>query len=238
MKRIYIDVGHGLPDPGAVSACGGYYEAANCLEIAHQLRALEPRMPGAVFAYSRMDEARLVIDDNNRDLTERARRANEWGADVFVSIHQNADDKRQGKGLETYFWHTSTAGQILAEDIQASVWAETGLVNRGVKRGRFLVLRETRMPAVLIETGFVGGDPEEAKAVSKPEFHRAAALGIMKGLAAYLGLDFLPPKYDPQAEVNRLLEDGIINTPRDYAQCVTWGEFATLLNRQRDGRNK
>ena len=150
-----------------------------------------------------------------------------------------ADINRQGRGLETYCYGTmyqvSKEGCRLAEAIHGRVLFNTDLLDRGVKRARFQVLVETKMPAVLIEAGFVGGDVAEALLVSQPEYHHVVARGILQGIADYFGLVFDPPvKWNPQAEVDRLLADGIINTPRDHKQPMTWGEYATLYNRERD----
>lgn len=237
-KKIWVDPGHGHPDPGAVSTCGRYTEAANVLQITRAIHGMEPKLPGVSFGYSRLGNDRLIPNDKALDLQERARRANEWGADIFISIHQNADINQQGRGLETYcygnMYQASKEGCRLAEAIQGRVLFNTGLLDRGVKRARFLVLVETKMPAVLIEAGFVGGNPAEAHLVSQPEFHHVVARGILQGIADYFHLAFDPPaKWNPQAEVDRLLTDGIINTRREHTQVVNWGEFATVLNRIR-----
>jgi len=92
------------------------------------------------------------------------------------------------------------------------------------------------MPAILVEAGFVGGDPDESEYVSRPETIRKIAEGILMGIAGYLGVKYGPrdpAEWDPEAEIARLKEDGLIVSDHAPRDPVTWGEFATVLNRLR-----
>ncbi len=231
---IVIDAGHGGRDPGAVSLGGMYQETDNVLAIARAIHGREPKLPGVQFAYTRLKNKHFA-NTAVEDLAKRVEFANVLKADLFVSIHQNSDAEHVGKGVETYHYHTSGEGQKLAAAVQAAVTQSTGLTDRGIKAGGLYVLRHTNMPAILIEAGFVGGDPQEATAVSTPEMWAKIADGILKGLAAYLGVEYDPKKqnWDQQAEIEQLISAGIINTSREPDKLMTWGEFATVLNRIR-----
>ena len=238
-KIICIDPGHGGADPGAVSLTG-HEESDQTLAIAKAIRAREDWLPEVKFVYTRMEDKRLG-DTPLEDVTARVELANSAKADLFVSIHLNADNARQGRGIETFHFRNqatgwdSPEGKRLAQVIQKATVKNTGLIDRGVKTAAFYVIRHTNMPAVLVEAGFIGGLPAEAELVVRPGYHAQVATGILQGIADCLGLVLEPPaNWDPQAEVDRLLADGIINTPRDHKQSVTWGEFATLKNRERD----
>lgn len=89
-------------------------------------------------------------------LSERARMANAWGADMFVSIHANAATA-SARGFETYSYPGSTRGRKLATDVHDAVLRNKSLYasNRGLKTANFAVLRLTNMAAILLELGFI-----------------------------------------------------------------------------------
>lgn len=230
--KICIDPGHGGNDPGAISVDGQYMEKDVNLAIARAIHSKEPNLPGIKFAYTR-------LGDQAVDLDARAQMANDIKADLFVSIHLNADEQRKGRGTETCRYYDSVHGYKLAVAVQSKLVQNTGLQDRGVKQAGFYVLKHTTMPAILIEAGFIGGDPAEAKYVTRPETIPKIAEGILKGIANYLGMEYGPakPAWDPQAEINQLIKDGVINTPRTPDQRVAWGEFAAVVNRIRGESN-
>lgn len=232
--KVWIDAGHGMPDPGA--STGGYQEASNVLKIAQNILLLERYLPDVAFNYSRLQDTRLVKTDAREDLLERVRRATVWGADFFISIHQNANDARTGRGIETFHIPNSTSNAPqLAKCIQEKLVEDLNLTDRKVKQSNFTVLvgcERAGIPAVLTEVGFIGGHPDEARIVSDENFLGTAAAAIMQGLAKFLGMPYAPkPVWDKQGELDKLLASGVINTPRQVGQPVTWDELATILNR-------
>lgn len=236
MKKVFICAGHGGRYTGAVSANGKYIEKDNNLAIARAIHGREINVPGVVFTYARLKDIHF---SNNLmdDLIHRCHMANQSGADIFIAIHQNADIHQKGYGAETFSLAEVGEGRKIATAVQKKMVVNTDLYDRGIKTANFVVLRETAMPAILVEAGFVGGDPEEARYVSQQGTISKIAEGILMGLCDYLGVEYgYKPKWSPQQEVDRLVEDGVINTPRDHKQQVSWGEFATVLNRARDGR--
>jgi N-acetylmuramoyl-L-alanine amidase len=115
--------------------------------------------------------------------SERARLANRVDGDVFISLHLNEHEEPTAEGASTYYFHTSAAGRALAESIQEE------LVGLGVRDCRsharsYTVLRETRMPAVLVEPVFIT-NPDEAKRLEEPDFRAALADAIAAGVSRY-----------------------------------------------------
>src|SRR5699024_5036537 len=91
-------------------------------------------------------------------LRTRTNKANQWGADVLISIHHNALSGNWGthQGIETYLYSdASKASRDIAELVQTRMVRAMGLRNRGVKTANFHMLRESKMPAILTEGGFI-----------------------------------------------------------------------------------
>jgi N-acetylmuramoyl-L-alanine amidase len=122
--------------------------------------------------------------DISLDLQSRVEMANRARATVFISIHANAISlsRPDVNGIETYY--ASASGQHLAEVLQASMLAATGMNNRGVKQSRFYVLRHTTMPAALVEVGFVTG-AQDAPRLADPAWQERMAQAIAAGILRY-----------------------------------------------------
>ena len=121
------------------------------------------------------------------DLPPRVLFANRTGADIFVSIHANASQgkKRNINGLET-FYYRGWRGRLLAKRIQKYILkVSPGSPDRGVKQGRFYVIKNTRMPAVLVEIGFLTGRLD-ARRLEKTVHRKRIAYAIAKGILEYL----------------------------------------------------
>lgn len=118
-------------------------------------------------------------------LGERANMANQYGADVFVSIHQNSADAESAHGIETYYHPNKGMYEPLAKDIQDNAINQTGARNRGVKSSNLAVLRESNMPSSLFESGFVS-NPQEYNKLINPAYQDKLATGIVDGIERYL----------------------------------------------------
>lgn len=158
MFKVYIDPGHGGNDTGAISHSGRYEKHLN-LQMADLMRVCCNRIDVAVLAsrYSDID----VVESHS------AREANEWGADVYVALHCNGFANPAANGFEVLYWHTSDAGHNLAELLCASLTSEfPANKNRGARprnsgdRGA-TVLSQTKMPAIIVEPGFITNPKEE-----------------------------------------------------------------------------
>ena len=121
------------------------------------------------------------------DLSPRVSLANNTDADIFVSIHANASrgKRRDINGLET-FYYRGWRGRLLAKRIQKQILrVSPGSPDRGVKQGRFYVIKNTRMPAVLVEIGFLTGRLD-ARRLEKIAHRKRLAYAIAKGILEYL----------------------------------------------------
>ena len=122
-------------------------------------------------------------------LYERAGLANAAGADVFVSIHANAAENRPDyQGIYTYYHPSSNRGARLAQAIQTPLCQITGAIDRGTKDADFVVLRETEMCAVLVETGFMTNH-EELMDLNEDSYQQLVAQGIARGIIDYLNAE-------------------------------------------------
>ena len=120
------------------------------------------------------------------DLYDRAGIANAVEGDVFVSIHANASSSNAGfQGTFTYSYPKSMAGEKLAGYIQKAVVDAAGSIDRGLLTNDYVVLRETNMPAALLEMGFMSCH-EELQMLIQPEYQEKIAQGVARGIEIYL----------------------------------------------------
>src|SRR5699024_5328625 len=178
MSKIYLDPGHGGTDGGA--SANGLVEKNVTLSIALKTRDILNRdYEGHSIRMSR-------TTDKAVSLTQRTNDANSWGADYFVSIHINAGG---GTGYEDYIYNGSVSGSTVTyrDKLHAEVMKQVDFRNRGKKRNNFHVLRESRMPAVLTENGFIDTVADANKLKSDAYLNRIA-LGHANGIAKALEL--------------------------------------------------
>lgn len=125
------------------------------------------------------------------DLQVRCNKANAWGADLFISIHNNAAGS-SARGTETYHnWDNPTdqiLSQRLASYVQQEICAATGMADRGLGDVGFYVIRWSNMPGVLIEGGFLS-NPYDRALLSTPSFRRRMAEGIANGIERFMAED-------------------------------------------------
>ena len=175
---VIIDPGHGGNDPGAIGI-GGIRETDVVLEVSKIVKKLLSEK-GVKASLTRKNELDL-------DLPPRVSFANNTDADIFVSIHANASrgKRRDINGLETFYFR-GWRGRLLAKRIQKQILrVSPGSPDRGVKQGRFYVIKNTRMPAVLVEIGFLTGRLD-ARRLEKTAHRKRIAYAIAKGILEYL----------------------------------------------------
>ena len=187
MAKIYIDPGHNASgaDTGAVGY--GLKEQDITVQIGVILRDMLVRS-GQSVKMSRESVNDTISSSLNGSLSARCNGANNWGADLFVSIHCNAANTK-AYGCETYYYTGSTQGRALADEIQPHLAAETGLYSRGVKSASFAVIKHTDMPAVLVETAFID-NYDDNKLLASETGRRACATAIYKGICDYFGIEY------------------------------------------------
>lgn len=173
---VVIDAGHGGPDPGAIGI-GGVREKDVVLSISQQVAALLQQQ-GIEVVMTRND-------DSDVDLEPRVQLAEQVNATLFVSIHANAFrmDRPDINGLETFYYST---GDGLAQMVHRTILQNVKIGDRGVRTARFYVLRETSMPSILIETGYLTGQ-NDAPLLATDNFRTQMANAIARGIVLYLG---------------------------------------------------
>lgn len=119
--------------------------------------------------------------------SERVKLANDLNADVFVSIHGNSvKGSPQVSGTETFYYQRASSKE-LANIIHKHLIEALGFKDRSVKNGNLQVIRETTMPAVLLEIGFLSNKDEE-EAMMSESMQDKAAQAIVDGIKEYLNL--------------------------------------------------
>lgn len=174
---IVIDPGHGGEDEGCERE--NVFEKDINLQLALALQARLTDM-GYEVILTRSEDVALTLD-------ERVEIANSSGADLFISIHQNAYEGREAAGIET--WYSSNApgkdSSRLARLLHRNVLEETEAFDRGIQQTDELkVIRETRMPACLVETGFLS-NAAERKLLADAEYQSKIVSGLADGIELY-----------------------------------------------------
>ena len=173
--KVFIDAGHGGTDPGALGY--GYRESDLKLQVAKKVES-KLKSKGIDVKMSRNS-------DIFYSLSERAEMANDYGADAFVSIHQNSAEAKSANGIETYYNRKKEEDRPLSNDIQKQVISQTGANNRGVKNAEFTVLVKSKMISALVECGFITNELE-VKKLSDSSYQDKLATGIANGIEEYL----------------------------------------------------
>ncbi|RLL42728.1 N-acetylmuramoyl-L-alanine amidase [Oceanobacillus piezotolerans] len=179
--KLYLDPGHGGTDPGALG--NGLREKDVNLDIALRIRSL------LVTNYENVSVMMSRTTDSTKDLQQRTNEANNWGADYYVSIHCNAFNGT-ARGYEDFIHdalsdatQTARYRDILHEEI-AKV---NQLTNRGKKKANLHVLRETTMPAVLTENGFIDNS-QDAALMKLSTWRQNVAQGHVNGISRAFNL--------------------------------------------------
>ena len=191
-RSIFLDPGHGGSDPGAIS--GGVREKDLTLSVYNKVSSKLASLGYTVLTSRNVDK--------DVDLVDRADQANKANADMLLSIHFNAGGRGIARGIETYYYQ-ATADRVpkinkenhnnperlersrkLANKGQQNLLYQTGANDRGVKRASFTVLRETSIPSILVELGFID-NPEERNKIKTNEYQERLANGIVDGIVEY-----------------------------------------------------
>lgn len=200
VRRIMIDAGHGGEDRGTYSDPLALSEKKVALDVALRL--------GAILEQQGFEVRQIRRDDTFFEKGQRAVMAELEGADLFVSIHFNAAGNPDARGTETYVltpaWQRSYSDSsspiaelgvelgnatdpwnaVLGAEVHRALINGLGTVDRGLKRARFAVLRLAKMPAILIEAGFLS-HAEEAREIASPQRRGEIAESIANGVVAY-----------------------------------------------------
>ncbi|MGD9875040.1 MAG: N-acetylmuramoyl-L-alanine amidase [Kiritimatiellia bacterium] len=200
-RIVVLDPGHGGTDRGARGP-RGVEEKRVVLDIAERVRVHLANAGIKVYLTRSGDRA--------LNLVERPYRANQWNADVFVSIHLNASATASAGGIETYvlsvpgYSSTNVKGggrtakvsyrgnahnggnMILAYMLQKNLLAKTKAEDRGIRRARFAVLKDVDCPAALVECGFLSNAREEWL-FRTDDYLNKVSQALAQGIIEYLG---------------------------------------------------
>lgn len=168
--RVTIDPGHGGNDPGTIGSAGSY-EKTVTLAIASKVSSLLEK--------SGMDVQMTRSRDESLMLWPRVDMGDEFKSDAFVSIHMNSAPSRSTQGIETYYFTPESIP--LARSIHRKLVAQLGQPDRGIRRANFVVVKYSRMPAVLVEVGYLS-NPREESMLNNADYQQKAAEAIKVGI--------------------------------------------------------
>jgi N-acetylmuramoyl-L-alanine amidase len=186
-KIIVVDAGHGGIDPGAVR--GEKREKDVTLPVS-KLLARHLSQAGAMVIMLRDSDKDLadanfqgsVAQRKRQDLANRVKRANQAKADLYVSIHTNAEVSPRWRGAQVFYLQGSAPSKLVAETIQKELIAVLGNTKREAKTGSYYILSNTKMPTVIVEVGFIS-NPDEARLLYDSDYQRKVAYAIYAGIA-------------------------------------------------------
>jgi len=183
-KVIVIDPGHGGSDSGAIGP-NKIQEKDITLAVSKKIKTLL-ESAGAKVLMTRQTDVDVYGPNASGvdELGARTKVANSNKADVFVSIHINAFSNPSVGGIATYYYGKSSYGAMLAQNIQDKLTNISGFQDRGITTAGFYVIKNTEMPAVLAELGFIS-NPNEEKNLTNPQVQQQLAQGITQGLEGF-----------------------------------------------------
>lgn len=185
MYRVFIGVGHGGSDPGAVG-----YQTEKTINLVQALACRDLLIEYGVTVLISRD------NDTNCDLTKRIKMCNEFNPDIAIDIHNNAGG---GDGAEFYYHYKGGMGKTLAHNMEMEI-IKIGQNSRGIKTrlndkntDYFAFIRETSAPAVIAEGCFVDNQTDIQICDTIPEqqeFGKAYARAILQTLGVSLPKKF------------------------------------------------
>lgn len=194
---VCIDPGHGIETAGKRSPDGSYLEYEFNLDVAKRLKRILEKHSVNV----------ILTKENEHDISlqERVNIANKSNVDYFISIHSNAsgDTWSNAQGLEVYVISKGGKAEQLADEIRKYAIPLINTLDRGTKVQNLYVIRETKMPAVLVEHGF-HTNQNELKKLKSDEYREKYAIGDAKGILSILNI---PYKGDNSDEPTNPIEE-------------------------------
>lgn len=192
-RRIVVDAGHGEPDGGAVGPAGIAEQAIN-LTIARFLQ--EQLEKAGIEVVMTRTEAEGIYDaglstvreKKRSDLFNREKVMNDSGADLFVSVHLNKFSQSKYSGPQVFYSPNKAESEQAAKCIQKSLISTLAPPSeREIKKSTddIYLLKQAKIPAVLVECGFLSNPQEEALLLQE-EYQKKVALAMYQGIISYL----------------------------------------------------
>ncbi|MGE7624061.1 N-acetylmuramoyl-L-alanine amidase family protein [Viridibacillus sp. NPDC096237] len=188
-KTIVIDPGHGGEDRGTEGKKHGTIEKELNLKVAQNIKKeLEERTDAKVILTREDDTSLLPETKQKEELQARVKVAKDHSADLYISIHHDAFDDTNVKGITTHYGANKRRDKQLAKIVQQGIFDQNiDTRDRGVHASDFLVLRENSSPAILIELGFTSNESDEER-MNSEEFQAKSKKGIVDGIINYFTL--------------------------------------------------
>lgn len=185
-RIICVDPGHGGYDPGTIR--NGIQEKDIVLKIAVCLQ--DYLQQGGAWVVLTREEDRdfleVTVGPKKRlDMKHRRQIIEEGGGELLISIHANCISSTIWRGAQVFYREGSEEGKLLASAIQNELIRILQNTDRQAKSSDYYILRETSMPGVIVEVGFLS-NPEEAELLNRPEYQKKIAWAIYLGIISYL----------------------------------------------------
>ena len=185
--KIFIDQGHNPEGINAGAEGFGYREQDINYAVGTRLAQLLREDGRFEVRTSRNSPTDTLGSSNTTSLAARVNAANDWGADYFISIHANASTNPAANGTEVYVYRQGSVAAALAQEVLEGIVNRMGTKDNGVRVNPSLyVLRRTRMPAILVELGYITNAEDVQKMTEDPW---GFAQGIYTGILNYLDLE-------------------------------------------------
>jgi len=149
--KIVLDPGHGGHDSGAVKSLYNNTFREKDLNF-----AICSTVNTILLDNNQIDIQLSRMNDDFIELSDRVKRTNDFAADYFVSVHCNSATNISANGIEVFYYNGSQKGKNLADVfLKEMTTGFSNRINRGLKEKNFIVLKDTKMPACLIECEFI-----------------------------------------------------------------------------------
>lgn len=179
--KVLIDPGHGGSDVGTSNPRTGTIEKGITLKIGNMVVEELEKYSNIEVVTTRTDDTFVSLDDRNKIESDN-------NCDLFVSIHCNAtpDGKSNADGVETFYWREDgEQSKMLAQKVHESITSNLSVRDRGIKRENYQVLRNSKSPSILIETGFLTSNEEEKRLLDE-DYQAQLAKYIADGIIKYI----------------------------------------------------
>ena len=185
-KIIYIDPGHGYPDPGAIYK--DIKESEINLKISEKIK-IELEKLGATVYLTRYGDYDLslpnTINRKRSDLSRRGNIINKSNCDIYVSIHLNSEVSSSWHGAQVFYDDVNTENEKIASIMQEELKKNLKTTREAKLNNDIYLSKRVKMPGVLIEVGFIS-NPNERYLLKQDNYQQKAAITITNGIKKYL----------------------------------------------------